>query len=264
MDNKHQFRKTVSEIKTRPVFGLPVAAITRQDAAAQVIRWAKQGDQARGVEAADAHVVTRARHEEAFGACMRKFSLICPDGMPVLWTVNRQLPKEEQLEERVSGAELMEETFAQTEDEPEVSHFLLGGSEKMLKTLQQKLGERFPKAKIAGVYSPPFGQWPEDEFERICGRIRESGASLIWVGLGCPKQERWIGEHMEQLPAGCYFGVGAAFAFHAGMVQRAPQIFQKTGMEWFYRLCKEPRRLWKRYFTYNSLFLYYTFIRRGN
>lgn len=245
-------------IKTRKVLGLDVAVTTRSDAARQVIEWGNQGDRAYAVEAADVHVVTRARHEKEFGEVMAKFDLVCPDGMPVLWTVNKQLPDGEKMHERVSGAELMEEVLKQGQQQEDCSHFLLGGSEKLLEVLPDKLRELAPEAKISGVYSPPFGKWPDDEFERICSKIKESRAKHIWVGLGCPKQERWIANHKELLPTGCYYGVGAAFAFHAGLVDRAPTFFQKAGLEWFYRLCKEPRRLWKRYFTYNSLFIWYS------
>jgi N-acetylglucosaminyldiphosphoundecaprenol N-acetyl-beta-D-mannosaminyltransferase len=89
--------------------------------------------------------------------------------------------------------------------------------------------------------------------------IRHSGANLVWVGLGCPKQEKWIAQHKHLLPAAVYFGIGAAFAFHAGEVRQAPRLIQKIGMEWLFRLLMEPRRLFKRYFTYNSIFAYQLF-----
>jgi exopolysaccharide biosynthesis WecB/TagA/CpsF family protein len=95
------------------------------------------------------------------------------------------------------------------------------------------------------------------EFDRICEKIRSSGAKLIWVGLGCPKQEHWIARHKDQLPPGVFLGIGAAFAFQAGEGRPAPPLFQRLGCEWAYRLAMEPRRLFKRYFTYNSLFLFH-------
>ncbi|MGC4016784.1 MAG: WecB/TagA/CpsF family glycosyltransferase [Luteolibacter sp.] len=222
------------------------------------IGWARLGDRARAVEAADTHVITRARHEPEFRAALRNFDLICPDGMPLVWAINGEVEASRRLTERVSGAELMGEIFRQSASDPTLKHFLLGGSEKLLETLQTKLGETFPGAAIADVYSPPFGPWPEDEFQRICDRIRASGANFVWVGLGCPKQERWIGENLTQLPPAVYFGIGAAFAFHAGTVERAPALFQKLGLEWAYRVYREPKRLFRRYFTYNSLFLWYS------
>ena len=189
---------------------------------------------------------------------MSKFSLICPDGMPVMWSVNRGLPKGEKLTDRVYGPTLMLKTIEASEGESDLKHFLLGGSDSTLDKLQKRFAEQNPGAEIAGVYSPPFREWSEEDLEEMFSRIRESGANLIWIGLGCPKQERWISDNLEKLPPGCYFGIGAAFAFHAGEVDQAPPMLQKIGMEWAYRLFKEPKRLWKRYFTYNTLFIYYS------
>lgn len=244
--------------ETKPVLRCNVAVVTKELAASVVHQWAAKRDRSYAVEAADAHVVTRARHEKGFGESMAKFDLICPDGMPVLWTINRQLEDNQKLTDRVCGADLMEEVFLQSTEAASNKHFLLGGSQQTLDILKERLSKKFPQAEIADIYSPPFGQWPEDEFERISGKITASGAHHVWVGLGCPKQETWIAQHKEDLPPACYYGVGAAFAFHAGQVDRAPAFFRNNGLEWFYRLCKEPKRLWKRYFTYNSLFVWYT------
>lgn len=242
-----------------PVIGLPVAVTDYRGAIAWIFEKAISKDRAYAVEAANTHVAALARHEEEFGAVMAKFDLICPDGMPLIWSLNAELAKEERLQDRVYGPTLMLETFRGSQTRQELRHFLLGGKESTLRILTTNLAEKFPQAQIAGVYSPPFGEWPADEFERISNMIRDSGANLIWVGLGCPKQERWIAKHKDQLPPGVYFGIGAAFAFHAGEVSQAPTALQKLGMEWAYRLCAEPRRLFRRYFTYNSLFLYYFF-----
>jgi len=139
----------------------------------------------------------------------------------------------------------------------ELRHFLLGGKAATLAKLTDEFAGRFPGAVIAGTHAPPFGEWPADEFARICDKIRESGANLIWVGLGCPRQEHWIAAHKDRLPAGVYFGIGAAFAFHAGEVRQAPAAIQRLGLEWLYRLCMEPRRLLRRYVVFNSLFVFH-------
>jgi len=152
----------------------------------------------------------------------------------------------------------MLETIKATCGNTEFRHFLLGGKPSTLDKLTAKFSSDFPNALITGVHSPPFGTWPADEMETIIGKIRTSGANLVWVGLGCPKQEHWIAKNKHLLPPAVYFGIGAAFAFHAGEVKQAPALFQKTGLEWAYRLAMEPRRLFKRYLTYNSLFLYHT------
>ncbi len=249
------------DIPTVKVLDLPIAALSLREVVLQVTEWAQTAQRAYAIEAADVHVVTRSRHEPDFGEVMQRFDLICPDGMPIFWSMNRQLPKAERLADRACGADIMAGTIEESSKNG-MSHFLLGGSESLLEKLEGKLEERFPNSTIAASYSPPFGEWPEDELQRICQKIKESGARFIWVGLGCPKQERWISNNKENLPPGCYFGVGAAFAFHAGEISRAPALFRKTGMEWFYRLCKEPKRLWKRYLYYNSQFVRYTLTNR--
>lgn len=244
-------------MRTVPVIGLPVAATTYAGAVEWVLAHAAKADRSYAVEAANTHVAALARHDPAFGETMSRFDLVCPDGMPLVWAVNAQLPPGEKLTDRVYGPTLMLETLTATCGKSEFRHFLLGGKQSTLDKLTASFTNRFPGSTIAGVHSPPFGEWPADEFERICDRIRTSGANLIWVGLGCPKQEHWIASHKDQLPPGVYFGIGAAFAFHAGEVKQSPPLFQKLGLEWAYRLAMEPRRLFKRYFTYNSLFLYH-------
>ncbi len=240
------------------VIGLPVAVTNYASAIDWIQSAALQGDRAYAVEAANTHVAALARHDTAFGEAMSKFDLICPDGMPLVWSVNRQLPEAEKLTDRVYGPTLMLKTIEATENQSEFRHFFFGGKKSTLEKLQDRFTTEHPGTVIAGAYSPPFGDWPEDEFERICEKIRESGANLVWVGLGCPKQEHWIAKHKDQLPPAVYFGIGAAFAFHAGEVKQAPDWIQKYGIEWAYRLCKEPRRLFRRYFTYNILFVYYS------
>lgn len=215
------------------------------------------------VEAANTHVAALARTDKAFGAAMEKFDLICPDGMPLVWALNAKLNPSEKLTDRVYGPTLMLETLQATECKNEnFRHFLLGGKQSTLDKLTAHFTKLFPSIAMVGSYSPPFGEWPESEFEHITDQIRATKANLIWVGLGCPKQELWIAENKHRLPPGVYFGIGAAFAFHAGEVKQAPPFFQKFGMEWAYRVTMEPRRLFKRYFTYNSLFIYHLLLDR--
>ena len=244
--------------KTVNVIGLPVAVTTYDNAIEWIKSAALLGDRAYAVEAANTHVAALSRHDSEFGKAMDKFDLICPDGMPLVWSVNRQLPNGEKLTDRVYGPTLMLKTIESTQSKLELKHFLFGGKQSTLDKLQQRFSNDYPETTIAGAYSPPFGEWPDDEFDRICQKIRDSKANLVWVGLGCPKQEHWIAQHKDQLPAAVYFGIGAAFAFHAGEVKQAPAWVQKYGIEWAYRLCKEPRRLFKRYVTYNTLFVWHT------
>lgn len=244
-------------MRTIPIIGLPIAATTYAGAVEWILEHAANADRAFAVEAANTHVAALARHDPAFGETMRRFDLIVPDGMPLVWSINNRLPAGEKLTDRVYGPTLMLETLKATQHRDEFRHFLLGGRESTLAKLRDSFATRFPGATIAATHSPPFGEWPADEFDRVCEMIRSSGANLIWVGLGCPKQEHWIARHKDRLPPGVYFGIGAAFAFHAGEVRQSPPILQRFGLEWAYRVAMEPRRLFKRYFTYNTLFLYH-------
>jgi N-acetylglucosaminyldiphosphoundecaprenol N-acetyl-beta-D-mannosaminyltransferase len=244
-------------MKTIPVIGLPLAATTYAGAVDWILEHAADAKRAFAVEAANTHVAALSRHDPEFGKTMRRFDLIVPDGMPLVWALNANLPQAEKLTDRVYGPTLMLETLKATRDCKQFRHFLLGGTLSTLEKLETSFASRFPGTAIVGSHSPPFGEWPEGELERICEMIRGSGANLVWVGLGCPKQEHWIAHHMDKLPAGVYFGIGAAFAFHAGEVRQSPPLLQKLGLEWAYRVAMEPRRLFKRYFTYNSLFLYH-------
>lgn len=245
-------------MKRISIIGLPVAATDYQRAVEWILDRATKADRAYAVEAANTHVAALARSDKAFGKSMAEFDLITPDGMPLLWSVNAKLPSSEKLTDRVYGPTLMLKTFEATNTPASpFRHFLLGGKQSTLDKLTARFTQDCPNAKIAGSYSPPFGEWPENETEAMIEKIIASKANLVWVGLGCPKQEHWIANNKHRLPPAVYFGVGAAFAFHAGEIKQAPTKIQKYGLEWAYRLAMEPRRLFRRYFTYNSLFLYY-------
>ncbi|MCH7226445.1 WecB/TagA/CpsF family glycosyltransferase [Haloferula sp. A504] len=245
---------------TRSVIGLPLACTDYAGAIEWILSQAFASTRTVAVEAANTHVAAMARHDPEFRKSIGRFDLIVPDGMPLVWSLNLQLPPHEKLKDRVYGPTLMRETLRATDGQPGFRHFLLGGAPETLEKLEENFARDFPRAVLAGSYSPPFGEWPDDEFDRIHAAIEHSGANLIWVGLGCPKQEHWIARHKDRLPSGVYFGIGAAFAFHAGEVSQAPPFLQKNGLEWLYRLAAEPRRLFKRYVVHNSLFLFYSLL----
>lgn len=247
-------------MKTVSIIGLPLACTDYAGAVEWILERASKPEFAHSVEAANTHVAALSRHDAGFGEALSRFDLIVPDGMPLVWSMNLRLEDGEKLKDRVYGPTLMLETIRATEGKSAYRHFLLGGKESTLEKLRANFGCEFPGVEIADAYSPPFGEWPEDEFERICRKIESSGANLVWVGLGCPKQEHWIARHKDRLPPGVYFGIGAAFAFHAGEVSQAPGFLQRNGLEWAYRIAAEPRRLFKRYFVHNSLFLWYSLL----
>lgn len=212
------------------------------------------------VAAANTQVITMARHEADYAACLAKFSLIVPDGMPLVWVMNRN--SSQHLHDRVYGPALMLEVCRQSSLDAGIKHFLFGSTPEILQHLTKRLQNDYPGLQIVGSCSPPFCEWDESMQQDFARQIAASGANVVWVGLGCPKQERWIADRLEQLPPAVYLGIGAAFAFHAGKVKQAPAWVQRIGMEWLWRMCCEPRRLFKRYIKWNSLFLWYLFVCR--
>ena len=156
--------------------------------------------------------------------------------------------------DRVCGPELMPLMFQEAQARG-VGHFLYGGSPRALELLHQRLLTMAPNAKIVGTHSPPFRALTAAEDAAIVSQINASGADIVWVGLSTPKQERWMAAHRESLTAAVLIGVGAAFDIHAGLVERAPNFLRRTGLEWTWRMVKEPRRLWRRYLSSNPRFV---------
>ncbi|HBI12145.1 MULTISPECIES: WecB/TagA/CpsF family glycosyltransferase [unclassified Akkermansia] len=243
--------------ETRNVFGFSVAVSSVEEMSAALAERALEAEAPFLVAAADVHVVTRGVHDRDYGNVLERMDVICPDGMPVVWKLNRGLSPGEREARRVSGPDLMEALVRLNVQYPGLRHFLLGGDEKLLEALSGVLKEKYPGFQLAGVYSPPFRPWTEEDLENMREAVASSGANVVWVGLGCPKQERWMAEQRELLPPAVYVGVGAAFAFHAGTVKRAPRWMQKNGLEWLYRIYREPGRLLRRYVKHNSLFVWY-------
>lgn len=178
-------------------------------------------------------------------------SMSIPDGMPLTWVGRRRGHKDMS---KCSGPDVMTELFELSEQKG-YTHYFYGGTEDVLKLLEKKLKNNYPKLNIAGMYSPPFRSLNEDEDVEIINKINQLDPDIIWIGLGAPKQEIWMSEHVSKIKSSIIFGVGAAFNFHAGTVKRAPLWMQNHGIEWLHRLIKEPRRLWKRYLVTNVVFL---------
>ncbi len=244
-------------LKRELIFGIPYVVGDLSAASDELVALAGRAERPYLVAHSDVHVLTRILGEEVYGCGVRTFDYICPDGMPIVWLMRRKGAAAH----RLYGPDVMEWMWDRGRAAG-VRHFLLGGTDEACELLQNRLGERFPGAQVVGHFCPPMGEWPEGTNERIVQMIRESGANCVWVGLGCPKQERWLYTHREQLPPAVYFGVGAAFNFHAGLVQQAPAWIRAHGLEWVYRLCREPRRLFKRYLVHNSRFLWYCLTRK--
>lgn len=234
----------------RYILGMRVDAISFQEATRLILEWAK-AKESRYVCAANVHMVMESYDSLAFQRIINDADLVVPDGMPLAWGL-RLLGIQGQ--ERIYGPGLMLHVCeaAATEGIP-VGFY--GSRPDTLQELVSNLSKRFPALNIAYCYSPPFRPLTVEEDSDVIQQIVDSGARILFVGLGCPKQERWMAEHRGKIPA-VMLGVGAAFDFHAGRIRQAPRWMQNIGLEWFFRLCMEPRRLWRRYLKHNPRFIF--------
>jgi len=198
------------------------------------------------------HGVMEAQHDANFAAVLKAASLVVPDGMPLVWIGRRQgFP----MARRVYGPELIEAFCAQTRDRG-YRHFFYGGAPGVAKDLAERFRARFPGLQVAGTFCPPFRALTADEDAKVVDLILRSRSDVVWVGLSTPKQERWMFEHRNKLEVPVLIGVGAAFDFHTGRTLQAPGWMREHGFEWLFRLCTEPRRLWRRYLVYGSEFVW--------
>jgi N-acetylglucosaminyldiphosphoundecaprenol N-acetyl-beta-D-mannosaminyltransferase len=203
------------------------------------------------VTAAAVHLVMVAR-EDAETRSAVDGSLAVPDGVPLVWAL-RALGHPRAA--RVYGPDLMA-AYCERSARTGTTMYLYGGrSDEALAQLTAALLERFPGLRIAGGWSPPFRELGDLELDEVAERINATGADVVWVGIGQPKQEKWMAQMRDRLEAPILGGVGAAFDFHAGIVPQAPPWMQQRGLEWSYRLAREPRRLWRRYAKYNPRFV---------
>lgn len=194
------------------------------------------------------HTTVTGYEEEDYRHIQNSAALALPDGKPLsLYSKKHGFPEAE----RVTGPDLMGELFTRNNG---LRHYFYGGTKETIEVLEKKLPETYKDLKIAGMVSPPFRPLTPEEDEKAVREINEAKADIIWVGLGAPKQERWMYEHRDKV-SGVMIGVGAGFDYYAGTIRRAPMWMQKMSLEWLYRLMQDPKRLFKRYFVTNFKFL---------
>jgi len=233
------------------LFGVGVSPTTYEEATAAIIEAAQR--EVPGVVACHAvHALVTASGDDQLRELVNSFDMVTPDGQPVRWALN--LLHRTGLKDRVYGPELMLRLCREA-PRSGVSIYLYGGTPESLDKLMANLTKRCPGLEIAGYESPPFRPLTEEEDRAVVERINASGAGLVFIGLGCPKQDIFAGEHRDRI-AGVQLCVGAAFDFHAETKPMAPQWMQRRGLEWLYRLLKEPRRLGRRYLVTNTVFLF--------
>jgi N-acetylglucosaminyldiphosphoundecaprenol N-acetyl-beta-D-mannosaminyltransferase len=234
--------------------GVPITACTPGQAAQEVIRLAIS-ELSTGVDVhlCNAYTIALADKDANFKAMLQHGSINFPDGKSVVWA-NKLLHRDQEISsQRVYGPDLFLDVFEQG-GAVELRHYLLGSTPEVLSRLEKELRRRFPTALIVGTESPPFRPLGETERAEQHQRIKTSGAQVVWVGLGTPKQDDESAQLAREIPA-VFVAVGAAFDFVAGMKRQAPLWMQHSGLEWVFRLAAEPRRLWRRYVFGNVRFV---------
>jgi N-acetylglucosaminyldiphosphoundecaprenol N-acetyl-beta-D-mannosaminyltransferase len=225
------------------LLGMKLDPTSYEEATKKIIAWAK-GAESRTVCAADAHMVMEAYDSRSVRAAVNVIDMVVSDGMPLVWWLRAKGVKNQQ---RVYGPELMLH-ICQSAAREKIPIGLYGSTPEVDTALAERLLVRFPDLQIIFIKSPPFRPMNSEEDYVSTQQIVDSGVKILFVGLGCPKQELWIAEHKGRVQA-VMFAVGAAFQLHAGLVRQAPHWMQNSGLEWLFRIIQEPRRLWKRYFV---------------
>jgi N-acetylglucosaminyldiphosphoundecaprenol N-acetyl-beta-D-mannosaminyltransferase len=233
------------------VLGVRVDAVQIPDVVSRMEEWIRRRDACRYIAVTDMHSLMQAQRAESFKKILRDADLVVPDGFPLVWLGRR---KGLALRRRVYGPELMER-FCEESTAQGYRHFFYGGAQGVAEDLSIRLAARFPGLQIAGAYCPPFRPLTQQEDEAVVSLINSVHADVVWVGLGAPKQERWMSEHQSRLKAPVLVGVGAAFDFHTGRIAQAPLWMREHGLEWLFRLSREPARLWRRYLIYGTQFV---------
>ena len=233
------------------VLGVPLALTDY----AETLEWidATVGSGGRGyVCVAAVHTVMASREDPELRAALAGASFTVPDGQPLVWALNLLGHR---LGDRVYGPELMDRACARAARTGQRFYLYGGRNAGGLAQLARELRLRHPGLTIVGGHVPPFRELTDAEAEAVVADIDRSRADVVWVGLGVPKQEKWMARMRPRLQAPVLIGVGAAFDFHAGLVAQAPERLQRVGLEWAFRLSQEPRRLWRRYLRYNPWFV---------
>lgn len=233
---------------TGKVLGVHIDALSWNTALDRLLGWGR-AHESRYVSICNAHVVVSASRDTRYGEVINGSDMATPDGAPVAWMLRRQGFEKQS---RISGPDVMWALCERCAAEG-LPIYCYGSTAATLGLLEQRLREAFLALEMT-LESPPFRALTPQEDADAVDRINASGAGIVFVGLGCPKQERWMAEHRGRVNA-VMIGVGAAFDFHAGTVARAPLWMQHSGLEWLHRLASEPRRLWRRYLVTNTLFI---------
>lgn len=244
-----QLKPNTENRTRRLVLGVQIDALDWNAALARLCSWGGARE-SRYVCICNVHSVVTATQDADFLRVVEEADLATPDGAPLAWILRRQGI---QAQERINGPDLMWRYLAEAERLGQVVSFY-GSTSDTLERLKTTILRAFPHLQLGRMFSPPFSPLSQEEDAVEVARINNVATSVLFVGLGCPKQEKWMAAHRGRINA-VMVGVGAAFDYHAGTIRRAPLWMQQNGLEWLHRLLSEPRRLWRRYLVTNTLFV---------
>jgi N-acetylglucosaminyldiphosphoundecaprenol N-acetyl-beta-D-mannosaminyltransferase len=240
------------QLNSFPVLHSTIHAVQIEETMAIFEQWIFRRERSHYVAFCNVHMVMEAYNNAYFHGALDSADLVAPDGMPLVWAARRHgFP----LRRRVYGPDLFLE-FCQVTAAKGYRHFLLGGQPGVAETVAARLVKSCPGIQIAGTCSPPFRKQTPAEHRDMINQINDSSADMLWVALGCPKQELWMYENRDRLNVPVIAGIGQAFDLYAGRVRQAPRWARENGLEWAFRLVGNPRRLWRRYLVCNTQFLY--------
>lgn len=232
------------------VIGFSVTALPFESQMALILKWAKCG-LSKTVCIANVHMLVEAYRDANFASVLQRADLVTPDGMPLVWMM-RVLGSPQQ--DRVAGLDVLHALCEQARATG-VKVFFLGSQSEILTRMRQRLNREFPDLDIAGMEPLPFRPMTQAEDEALVQMLNQSGAGIVFVSLGCPKQEVWMANHKNRVNS-VMIGLGGAFPVYAGLHKRAPSLVRAAGFEWLYRLLQEPRRLWRRYSSTIPVFIW--------
>ena len=234
------------------VLGMRVDMVQIPEVLSMMEEWIKNGARGNYIVISNANDAVLSRRDPNICRAVNDSSLSVPDGISLVMLGKIRGHK---LKRRVYGPELMEE-FCKLAAEKGYRIFFYGGAEGIPEKMRSKLLAKYPGLKVVGTYSPPFRELTEEDDRQITEMINRTKPDVLWIGLGCPKQQLWMNKYKDKIEVPVMVGVGAAFDFHAGTKSQAPKWMRENGMEWFFRLLTEPRRLWRRYIVDGAFFLY--------
>lgn len=240
----------VSVAQKQSLFGVGVNPTTYAEATAAILA-AARARQSYGVTALATHGLMEAVNDPTFGAVVDNLDVVTPDGQPVRWALNALHGA--RLADRVYGPDLTAQVCAAAADEG-IGVYLFGSTPETCAAFAKELRQRWPDLRIAGIQPDRFREATPEEDADDVARMTASGAGIVLVGRGCPRQEQWVAAHCGRVPA-AMLAVGAAFDYHAGTLRRPPAWMQRVGLEWLWRLALEPRRLFRRYAVTNTQFI---------